>query len=106
MSEQLVSASSLTTLLFFDFLHLVLLFIIVILGLRIILRVEKKLDLFFKFLVLGFFVALLYQFLGIFVKLEILAFIDWFNLLDLLPEFLVIIALVIMNTLISQLENK
>ncbi len=105
MIDQLY-ANPLITVLFFDFLRLILSLIALVLGFRIILRVEKKLDLVFKFLVLGFFIIFVRHLLRIFINLEIIESNNWFNLLELLPSLCIIIAFAIMNNLINKLERK
>src|SRR3989344_241653 len=100
------SSVSLFPQLIVDFLRLLLALIWVILGLRIVWRVEKKLDVFFKFLTWAGILIFIRQFFRVLQSLEVLQQGGWFSLMDIIPTILVIWGLVVMNDLITKLDKE
>jgi len=89
-----------------DFIRLALALIWLILALRIVWRVEKKLDLFFKLVALAAFLITLRQTLRIFEDLQEINLAGWACPLDLTPTLVIIFALIVMNKLITKLDKE
>src|SRR3990167_7808620 len=100
------SSVSLFPQLIVDFLRLLLALIWVILGMRIVWRVEKKLDVFFKFMTWAGILIFARQFFRVLQSLEILQQGAWLSLLDLIPTVLIIWALVVMDSVITKLDRE
>ena len=100
------SSVSLFPQLIVDFLRLLLALIWVILGMRIVWRVEKKLDVFFKFMTWAGILIFVRQFFRVLQSLGILQQGAWLTLLDLIPTILIIWALVVMDSVITKLDRE
>ncbi|OGY46707.1 MAG: hypothetical protein A3A24_03935 [Candidatus Buchananbacteria bacterium RIFCSPLOWO2_01_FULL_46_12] len=100
------NSSSLFSMLTVDFIRLILSLIWIVLALRIVWRVEKKLDTFFKFLAFAGILIFIRQFFRIIQDLEIIRQGPWFTLMDLIPTVLVIWGLVVVSSLITKLDKE
>ncbi|OGY44171.1 MAG: hypothetical protein A2729_00980 [Candidatus Buchananbacteria bacterium RIFCSPHIGHO2_01_FULL_39_14] len=106
MPESIIYVNTLITTLIFDLIRLILAIIIVILGLRIVWRVEKKLDLFFKLITFAFILIVGRQLIRLFINLEIFSFAGWMNWLDIIPSFIILIAFLVMDGVITKLDRE
>src|SRR3989338_4950794 len=106
MPESIIYVNTLITTLIFDLIRLILAIIIVILGLRIVWRVEKKLDLFFKLITFAFILIVGRQLIRLFINLEIFSFAGWMNWLDIIPSFIILIAFLVMDWVITKLDRE
>src|SRR3989344_7110573 len=89
-----------------DFLRLFIVVCWLILALRVIWRVEKKLDAFFKLLTLAGCVIAIREIIKIFNHLGVIEVGLWVVLLDLLQTIFVFAAMVVMNKIITRLDGE
>lgn len=89
-----------------DFLGLILAFISLILILRIIWRVEKGLDKFFKILSIISFLLILRQILQILTHINVIVTPSYFSFLDALSILILVIALGVMNSVIKKIDGE
>ena len=101
-----VNSVSLAASLFAEFFRILIYLVLIILGLRIIWRVEKRLDWVFKLLTLSFVVVLLRQLVRLLVSLEVLKPVPWLSWFDILPALLSLVAFMVMNNLINRMEKE
>ena len=90
----------------YDFLWLILSILVLIFCLRIVWRVEKRLDLVFKLFALAFTLVFLRQLLKVLISLEIINWYFWINWLDLLPTVIILLGMVVMDMLITRMNNE
>lgn len=89
-----------------DFIKFFIAIIAIIFSLRIVWRVEKKLDIFFKLMTAAFFIFLVRDGIRILQDLDIISGKNIFPILDIMPILLITLALVVMNSLISKLDGE
>ena len=89
-----------------DFIKFFLAIIAIIFSLRIVWRVEKKLDIFFKLVTASFIIKLVRDGIRILQDLDIISGKNAFPILDIMPIFLIILALIVMNNLVSKLDGE
>ena len=95
----------LTARLWIDLPRLIFSLVLVILSLRIVWRVEKKLDTFFKLITIAFLFIALRYFLWILEDIGIVTLNSFLLVLELIPSLLMIVALIVMNNLINTLDR-
>ncbi len=89
-----------------DFINFFIAMVAIIFSLRIVWRVEKKLDIFFKLLTASFSIMLIRDGIRILQDLDIISGKNTFPILDIVPMFLITLALIVMNSLISKLDGE
>ncbi len=89
-----------------NYFRLFLSLVIIIMLLRIVWRVEKRLDRFFKLILIGWILVLARHFLYIFEDLEIIGPWKWAKLLEFIPSLLFIWALYVMNSIITRMNRE
>lgn len=95
-----------TTLLLTDFIQLALACLTVILSIRVILRVEKKLDLFFKLLLIAAVFVVVREILEIFDHMNVIE-AAWFTRpLEVVPLTVIVIAYLVMNSIVLKLDRE
>lgn len=77
-----------------------------ILSIRIVWRVEKRLNLFFKLFTAAVGLFALSQLATIFVDIELLPKADYGSVLDLVSILVIIFALMVMNSLVTSLDGE
>jgi len=93
-------------LLLIDFIQLILALITLILSFRIVLRVEKKLDTFFKLLTLAALFVVVREFLYILDYTHIIS-AEWLlRPLEVLPLAVIVVAYVVMNGIVMKLDKE
>jgi|SRR3989344_5092845 len=97
---------SVNTLLIWDFAGLIAAFITLILALRIVWRVEKRLNKFFKILTVISGLLVLRQILRILTHIDTIVSPVYFSLLDMLPIVVYVFALWVMNSLIEDIDGE
>ena len=97
---------SVNTLLIWDFVGLVGAFVALILALRIVWRVEARLDKFFKILTVISGLLVLRQILRILAHVDVFVPPAYFSLLDMLPIVVFVFALWVMNNLIEDIDGE
>ena len=101
-----ISIADLNSSLTIDLIRLVLTLIWLILVLRIIWRVEKKLDLFFKIVALAVILIAFRQTLRVFEDLQEISLKRLNFFLDIAPSVVMIIAYIVMDRLITKLDKE
>lgn len=99
-------ANSVASQLVIDCLRLILALMWTILCIRIVWRVEKKLDIFFKLLSLAGILIVVRQLVRVLERLAIIESNFFGVILELLPTTMVVIALLVMNNLITKLDRE
>ncbi|MEK7583972.1 MAG: hypothetical protein AAB490_01900 [Patescibacteria group bacterium] len=94
------------SLLVMHLISLIMTLMLILMSLRIVWRVEKQLDTFFKLLTLAFFLLFLIQMLRLLVAASIIENSLAIDLLRLAPFMVFILALLKMNALIKKLDKE
>ena len=89
-----------------DYIVLALSVIYFILLARIIWRVEKRLDTYFKLLMVAAIFLFIRQCAAIFVHLGILEYQGWIVIFELAPYFAMVVALMVMNSIVTKLDRE
>lgn len=101
-----INLTPLATSLTIDFIKFFIAMVAIIFSLRIVWRVEKKLDIFFKLVTAAFFVILVRDGIRILQDLDIASGKNAFPILDIVPILLITLALIVFNSLISKLDGE
>lgn len=93
-------------LIIWDFIGLIAGLIALVLSLRIVWRVEKRLDTFFKIITLLTVLIVIRQVLRVLTHIEVLVPAAYFNVFDTIPILTLVIALFVMNRLIEEVDEE
>ncbi|OGY90733.1 MAG: hypothetical protein A3B31_03670 [Candidatus Komeilibacteria bacterium RIFCSPLOWO2_01_FULL_53_11] len=102
----LTTLTSEGSLLVMHLIALVMILMLILMSLRIVWRVEKQLDTFFKLLTLAFFLLFIIQLMRVLVAAEIIEDSLAIDLFRLAPFIVFISALLKMNALIRKLDKE